>query len=161
MTWNHRVFRKHTGRPEEPYYYQIHEVYYNDGREIDSWTVDAVAPHGETLEELINDIEWFKKATEQPVLDEVELETMIAERKKTREEKFEDEYGGLTHPDLAVVIDEMIEDICPHADGDFHCTYVKGHKVAHYSILCKQLLQEYLWHDHYPNYPNDRSLLEE
>jgi hypothetical protein len=46
----------------------IHEVYYTDG-EPSMVTVDAMDPHGETFEELKQDLEWYQRALEKPVLN--------------------------------------------------------------------------------------------
>jgi hypothetical protein len=66
--WNYRVVRKireHNGTKWITF--GIHEVYYRDG-EPAMVTVDPVDPHGETFEELKEDLEWHNRALEKPVL---------------------------------------------------------------------------------------------
>ena len=52
-------------------WYQVFEVYYEEDGSIRSWTVDPVAPIGETPDELRQDISHFARALELPVLVEV------------------------------------------------------------------------------------------
>jgi hypothetical protein len=67
MYWNHRVV-KHNG-PGGSVWYQIHEAYYNEGKPADSITHDAIAPGGETIEELAEELRRMLKATEKPSLN--------------------------------------------------------------------------------------------
>ncbi len=46
----------------------IYEVYYTNG-EPTGWTQDRMEPHGETLDELKEDLKWFQAALTKPVLD--------------------------------------------------------------------------------------------
>jgi hypothetical protein len=66
MSWNYRVVRR---QDESGIWYGIHEVYYSDDGRPTACTEDAVKPGGDTLEELRNDIRYFKEALEKPVLD--------------------------------------------------------------------------------------------
>ena len=65
MTWNYRVVQ----RVEQTCTtYAIHEVFYGNG--IPKLvTEDAVAPMGESLEELRRDIEHYMLALDKPILD--------------------------------------------------------------------------------------------
>jgi len=54
MTWNYRVI-KETVHGETTYW--VHEVYYNEAGEIESWTEAPVGANGETLAELREDLE--------------------------------------------------------------------------------------------------------
>jgi hypothetical protein len=69
--WNHRVVKKtHTlfdGSKEDTY--GIHEVYYDKDGKPTSLTVNPVEPHGSTLDELRQDLEWMTAALAKPVLD--------------------------------------------------------------------------------------------
>ena len=66
-TWNYRVLeRKDKKTGENPY--AIHEVYYNEEGKPDGCTENAVAPMGESLEELNNDIVHYLRALKKPVL---------------------------------------------------------------------------------------------
>lgn len=74
MHWNHRVLR-HIGNegikgtPE--YYYQVHEVFYNDDHTINGWAEKGVCPMGETLEDLQEELDRCKRALNTPVLEEI------------------------------------------------------------------------------------------
>lgn len=46
----------------------IHEVYYSDGKPS-MCSVDPMEPHGETLDELLEDMKHFQSALDKPVLD--------------------------------------------------------------------------------------------
>jgi hypothetical protein len=62
MTRRYRVVHK-------GYRYGIHEVYYDELGEIWTCTEEPVYPEGETLEELRTDLEHYRLALEEPVLD--------------------------------------------------------------------------------------------
>lgn len=72
--WNYRIVRKTheqeslTNPGEKWVQFGIHEVYYTDG-EPSMTTVDAMEPHGETLEELLEDMKHFQLALDKPVLN--------------------------------------------------------------------------------------------
>ena len=51
-------------------YYSVREVYYEDDKPT-SWTAAHQYPGGETLEELVDDIELMRKSFNKPVLREV------------------------------------------------------------------------------------------
>lgn len=55
MTWNYRAVKN----PDHDWF-EIREVYYDQKGEPDSWT-EAVEPCGDTLEELIADLEYMLK----------------------------------------------------------------------------------------------------
>ena len=61
-TWNYRVILKNRR-------YAIHEVYYDELGQIWTCTEEPVYPEGETLEELSTDLEHYRLALEEPVLD--------------------------------------------------------------------------------------------
>lgn len=70
MTWNHRVMRRTNEHGET--WYDIHEVYYETdpcGVEKLSWTEDAIAPMGETVDELREELERMLRALDKPVLE--------------------------------------------------------------------------------------------
>lgn len=66
MTWNYRVVRKQTADGE---YYGIHEVYYDSDGNPEMVTVEPVAPCGDTLQELVDDMRYYIIAVSRPVLD--------------------------------------------------------------------------------------------
>jgi hypothetical protein len=70
--WNYRVVRKAYPPGKDgtiEYVLGIHEVYYDDNGEPEMVTEDRMDPHGETLEELRDDIEHMRLALDKPVLD--------------------------------------------------------------------------------------------
>ena len=66
MSWNYRIIKR--TYPNSVEIYAIHEVYYTSG-DARATTVQPCWPQGETLEELKEDFEWYRKALEKPVLD--------------------------------------------------------------------------------------------
>lgn len=69
MTWNYRILRKYD-KESDTSTYQVHEVYYSVDGKIEGWTESAVLPMGETLPELREDIRFFTKAFQKPILEE-------------------------------------------------------------------------------------------
>ncbi len=67
MSWNHRIMRR-VGKDGEPYY-GIHEVYYDKNDKVEGYTENAVAPFGETEEELRRDVRRMEEAFRLPALD--------------------------------------------------------------------------------------------
>lgn len=67
--WNYRVIEKYH-KETDTNTYHIHEVYYSDDGIIESWSESAVEPMGETVDELREDIRFFIKAFQKPVLKE-------------------------------------------------------------------------------------------
>ena len=68
--WNHRVIHKHHQQTDD-HTYQVHEVYYDDNGNIDKWTISPVSPMGETPYELREEIKYFIKAFQKPILIEI------------------------------------------------------------------------------------------
>ncbi len=67
--WNYRVVRKkHKSKEIDWDWYGIHEVYYKDG-EPEMCTEGMMSPHGDTLEELQEDLQWMLRALDAPVLN--------------------------------------------------------------------------------------------
>lgn len=71
--WNYRVIRKHHTETDSVTYH-VHEVYYRDDGNIESWTQESVAPMGETAAELREDIRYFLRAFRSPILEEQETD---------------------------------------------------------------------------------------
>ena len=67
--WNYRVVHKYHKKTDDHTYY-IHEVYYDDNGNIEGWTKSAVQPMGVTPSELREDIRYFIKAFQKPILAE-------------------------------------------------------------------------------------------
>lgn len=68
--WNYRVIRRERHHEIVGKWVQfgIHEVYYRNG-EPSMCSVDAMEPHGETLDELLEDMKHFQSALDKPVLN--------------------------------------------------------------------------------------------
>lgn len=60
--------------PEDEFYYGIHEVYYNDKKEIEFTSVDPISPYGLTLEEIKENVNHMKEALDEPIID---LDTIV------------------------------------------------------------------------------------
>ena len=68
MYWNHRLVQGPAGE------FTIREVYYDsDTGSIIGWTEDAIAPYGNTAEQIINELDRMSEACHRPVLIESEL----------------------------------------------------------------------------------------
>lgn len=72
MTWNYRIIHQTLGTDD---WYAVHEVFYDQTGRITDWTACAVAPAGETLEELQESFALYQQAFSRPVLEWAELET--------------------------------------------------------------------------------------
>ena len=75
MYWNNRVIRTKTNfNNEEVEMYTIHEVYYDSKDRIEAWTSKEVAPYGESLEELREDLlRMLRAVDETPVINREDL----------------------------------------------------------------------------------------
>lgn len=62
MTWNYRVMVRE-GR------YAVHAVYYADDGRIRSWSAEPMGLSGESVEDLGEELERFRRALREPVLD--------------------------------------------------------------------------------------------
>jgi hypothetical protein len=80
MTWNYRVILNND-------IYQIHEAYYNDAGEITAVTEDPIAPAGDTLEELTDDIEHYIQAVKHLVLKMNELKFAPFEERSSKKRR--------------------------------------------------------------------------
>ena len=67
-TWNHRVVR-HKGEGQEPDWYAIHEVYYNDVGNITGITANKVAPFGESKSEINSELTNMLAACNKKIID--------------------------------------------------------------------------------------------
>jgi len=64
MGWNHRVMKQKDGNED---WYQIHEVYYKDGK-VDGYTTNGIAAGGNTLEELRVELNRMLESLDKEVL---------------------------------------------------------------------------------------------
>ncbi len=72
MTWNYRIIRHKQGFPGEPFYYAMHECYYDSsGQKFPhSCTVNPVQPISDTPEGMLWVLSKMIVATDKPVLEE-------------------------------------------------------------------------------------------
>ena len=61
MSWNYRVLER-AGE------FAIHEVFYDAAGTIIGWTETPVFPRGESLEDLVQDLERYADAVKKPVI---------------------------------------------------------------------------------------------
>ena len=75
MSWNYRIVARKYG--DDEYYYDIHEVYYDNDGSIKMWTRDGVGIGGYSVEELRSAYKMYGVAFNKPLLywheDEEEL----------------------------------------------------------------------------------------
>lgn len=74
MIWTYRIFRDDNER------YSIREVFYETDGTIIGYGKSPVAVVGESLEELIQMVEWFREAFDLPVLSLAEVDAKIKPR---------------------------------------------------------------------------------
>ena len=74
MTWNYRIIRTVKDGVES---FDIHEVYYEADGQPFLWSVEPIAPTGDTLEELIEDMRHMALALNKPVLREQTATTLV------------------------------------------------------------------------------------
>lgn len=84
MSWNYRVINRKYNHPltgEETNEYGIYEVFYNKNGTIYACSKHKMEPHGETIYELIADLEFMKAALEKPILnyDDIKPELVTQE----------------------------------------------------------------------------------
>jgi hypothetical protein len=60
--WNYRVMRK-DGQ------YAVHEVFYEDDGRVSGYTTDPVFPRADSLEELADEFQRYRRALDETVLD--------------------------------------------------------------------------------------------
>lgn len=69
MSWNYRIIRSEN---EGDVFYQMHEAYYEDGKDTssvpNSWSEKPIDPLGNKIEELKDDIEYMLLAFDKPIL---------------------------------------------------------------------------------------------
>lgn len=71
MTWNHRVVKRTYELPDGTTedQYGIHEAYCDENKLVFAITENPVSPHGESINELKESLEWMSNALKAPVLD--------------------------------------------------------------------------------------------
>lgn len=70
MTWDYRVIFQN-GQ------FAIHEVFYDENKQVTNWTEEAICPQGETLEEFQHDFKHYQSALLMPILTPTSNSEMI------------------------------------------------------------------------------------
>lgn len=65
MSWNHRVLAHKDGKN---WFFQIHEVYYNEKGKPISYTANGVSVGGETVKDINWVLDKMKECTNKPIL---------------------------------------------------------------------------------------------
>lgn len=79
MSWNLRIILREY--PDGTKTHGLHEVFYDEMGNVDSYTSEPVDIYFEDLSEVRQYLEWALLATEKPVLIEKELLEMFEKRK--------------------------------------------------------------------------------
>lgn len=74
--WNNRVVK--TKMPDGEYFYQIHEVFYDDNGKASLCTESGISPCGDDIDELKKSYEMMAEAFKAPVLDYDEIPERLA-----------------------------------------------------------------------------------
>ena len=69
--WNYRVFKQVHKNGE--IHFGIKETYYNEKKEVESWTQDDMKPYGENLKELKKCMKMMSTALKKPIINEKKL----------------------------------------------------------------------------------------
>lgn len=112
VTWNYRVIRKEHETGDTTF--QIHEVYYDESEEIDSWTQNAVEPLGETIGELREDIRYFQSAFRKPILEEAREDGRVVLRSAYESQEINDGHYFELMDRTSVALDHCVEFIGSH-----------------------------------------------
>ena len=67
--WDYRIIRK-KDKESKTVSFEVHEVYYSKKGKIKDWTMYPVAPFGENIDALGEDVHYFQEALKKPVLKE-------------------------------------------------------------------------------------------
>jgi len=70
MTWNYRIIKHDKA---SPFYFTLHEVYYDDKGKITNWTIEPIDITGETKSEIVKMLKQMSLDSKAPVLKESEL----------------------------------------------------------------------------------------
>jgi hypothetical protein len=148
--WNHRVIATKQDDPDNPYYYAIHEVHYDEAGNVEGWTVDPTPVSGEDLDDLKWVLESMQKCLGTPVLYEHELEAEMEARRQAREDLFQSRYGQLSNEERLQALDREIPELCPSVQDGKHCGYKVGHTCDHEFYDAEEMLRNQLWIEYYP-----------
>ncbi len=79
-SWTYRVV-EYDSPQYSTTWFLIHEVYYGNNDNVESWSSDPIRPGGDTIEELKKDLKMMKKALKLPPLKMRDLQEIL--RKQT------------------------------------------------------------------------------
>lgn len=68
MNWNYRII-KH----QQPAFFAVHEVFYDDNGKVAGWTADPIDITGETKTELLTSLKQITSDIKQSILEETKL----------------------------------------------------------------------------------------
>ena len=75
MTWNYRILAQKNS--DDNINYAVHEVYYNENKEIEYWSESPITLHAESSEELIMMKDRYLLAFTKPILNEENLKQQL------------------------------------------------------------------------------------
>lgn len=68
MSWNHRILAH---KDDDDWFFQIHEVYYDDNGNPNSYTSNGVSVGGKSLEDINWALDKMKECVSKPILSTV------------------------------------------------------------------------------------------
>lgn len=99
--WNYRLVR-YAG---DPPFLAVLEVYYDDTGKVTAWGPIGSAPHGETRETVLRDLEKMKAACFKEILDESELPGYHAPDTEPTKDESDDHFEPISScPDVLSTI---------------------------------------------------------
>lgn len=111
-TWNYRVIRKEHETGECTF--QIHEVYYDESGNVESWSQDPVEPLGETIGELREDIRYFQSAFRKAILEEAREGGRAILRSAYEDQEINDGHYFELMDRVSVALDHCVEFVGNH-----------------------------------------------
>ncbi len=81
MTWNYRIIKHDLRRPT---YFAVHEVFYDDGGNITSWTSDAIDLTGGSRKDILATLAQITDDLKTPVLYETTMHKIDKKRSKIK-----------------------------------------------------------------------------
>lgn len=80
-SFDYRVVKRKYNLPHNQTedYYTFCQVWYNGHGEIETYSEEGIAPTGDTIEFLVEELETMQYALNLPILEEVEIEPLVME----------------------------------------------------------------------------------
>lgn len=79
MTWNYRIIMHDKSKPK---YFAVHEIYYDEKGNIESWTADPINITGDSKQEILKTLKHMIEDTKHSILQESELEKNLTKASK-------------------------------------------------------------------------------